>query len=711
MNQSPSISPIARKDIGELNQKIQRFHKGEIPEERFKAFRLTRGVYGQRQLGVQMLRIKLPYGKINSKQLVRIADISEAYTNGNLHATTRQCVQLHYIKLDDTPAIWTKLEEVGVTTREACGNTVRNLTASPYAGIDPDEPFDITPYAEAVFKYFLRNPICQDMGRKVKMAFSSSDKDAAYTYFHDFGFIPRLKTVDGKETRGFKIVVGGGLGAQAFVAPTAFEFLPEDQLIPFLEAGLRVFDRYGEREKRFKARLKYLIDEKRGVGLAKFLSLVKEERKALKQDHITINNEQLFPEIPLPPTNANGKIIDQQKYEEWLQTNVFEQKQKGFYGVSIKLLLGNIKSPTARSLARLVQQYAADDMRLTVNQGILLKFVHKESLPLLFQELDALGLAETGFGTIADITACPGTDTCNLGVTNSTGIALELEQLIRKDYHHLINSSDIQIKISGCMNSCGQHMAANIGFHGSSIKHGQKVVPALQVVLGGGVDKEGKGFIAEKVIKLPTKRIPEALGLLLDDYEDRAVEEDYFNDHFLKKGKRYFYDLLKHLGDLSSLQATDYIDWGHSEDFVPEIGVGECAGASFDLVGTVLGDAVEKLTEAREALETGLYQEAVYNSYNVFVVSAKALLLSADVRCNTQIGILRDFESHFKKQPFALDFEGKVLQINTNKPTNDFANGYLQQAEFFFQEVTAYREEQLSSLDEKKLVVSNYYKA
>ncbi|MGI9545203.1 MAG: nitrite reductase [Cyclobacteriaceae bacterium] len=710
MNHS-SISPIAKKDIGELKQKIGRFHKGEIPEERFKAFRLTRGVYGQRQLGVQMLRIKLPYGKIDSQQLVRIADISEAHTNGNLHATTRQCIQLHYIKLDDTPAIWTKLEEVGVTTREACGNTVRNLTASPYAGIDPEEPFDVTPYGEAVFQYFLRNPICQDMGRKVKMAFSSSEQDAAYTYFHDFGFIPRLQTIDGQETRGFKVVVGGGLGAQAFVAPTAFEFLPEDQLIPFLEAGLRVFDRYGEREKRFKARLKFLIDEKRGIGLAKFLSLVEEERRSLQQDRIAINSKQLYPELPLPPTTANGKVTDQEKYEEWLQTNVFEQKQKGFYGVNIKLLLGNIKAPTARSLASLVRQYAANDMRLTVNQGILLKFVHKESLPMLFQELDALGLAETGFGTIADITACPGTDTCNLGVTNSTGIAIELERLIRKDYHHMINTSAIQIKISGCMNSCGQHMAANIGFHGSSIKHGQKVVPALQVVIGGGVGLDGNGFIAEKVIKLPTKRIPQALSLLLDDYGDRAAEEDYFNDYFLKKGKRYFYDLLKHLGDLSTLRPTDYIDWGHSEDFVPEIGVGECAGASFDLVGTVLGDAVEKLTEAREALETELYSEAVYNSYNVFVISAKALLLSEDVRCNTQIGILRDFESHFHNRPFAQDFEAIVLQLNSHKPTVDFANSYLLQAELFFEKVTAYREEQLNLLDEEKLVVSNHYKA
>ena len=257
-----TISKVAAADIQELDQKIQSFRMGQIAEERFKSFRLARGVYGQRQQGVQMFRIKLPYGKLTADQLDTIADLSETYTNSNLHLTTRQNIQLHFVKLEDTPEMWRRLEQSGLTIKEACGNTVRNITASPFAGIDPEEPFDVTPYARAVFEYFLRNPINQEMGRKFKIAFSSSRSDAAFTFIHDIGLVPKVNA--GK--RGFEVLVGGGLGAQSFMALKAYDFLPEESLIPFIEATLRVFDRYGERERRHKARFKYLIDPKKGIG-------------------------------------------------------------------------------------------------------------------------------------------------------------------------------------------------------------------------------------------------------------------------------------------------------------------------------------------------------------------------------------------------------------------------------------------------------------
>ena len=263
-----NVSEAARKDILELQANIRAFRKGEFPEERFRHYRLTRGVYGQRQQGVQMFRTKIPFGKLTADQLIAIANTSEKYATGNLHLTTRQNIQYHYVKLEDSPAVWTALAQAGVTAREACGNTVRNLTASAKAGIDPDELFDVSPYVQASFEYFLRNPICQDMGRKIKPAFSSSDKDSAFTYFHDFGFIPRIKIENGEEIRGFKVVVGGGLGAQSMVAKTAYEFLHEDEIIPFMEAGIRVFDRYGERKTRMKARLKFLIKK---IGLENYL--------------------------------------------------------------------------------------------------------------------------------------------------------------------------------------------------------------------------------------------------------------------------------------------------------------------------------------------------------------------------------------------------------------------------------------------------------
>ncbi|MEL6925057.1 MAG: nitrite/sulfite reductase, partial [Bacteroidota bacterium] len=621
----PLFVHLARAKLIDISLQLR---SGEMHEERFKHYRLTRGVYGQRQLGVHMFRTKIPFGKLTTAQLVRLADVSEEFTNGNLHLTTRQNVQMHYVKLKDTPAIWTRLGEVGVTAREACGNTVRNLTGSANAGIDPDELFDVSPYVQAVYEYFLRNPICQDMGRKIKPAFSSSDKDSAYTYFHDFGFIPRVQEVDGTAQRGFKVVVAGGLGAQSMVAQTAFEFLAEDQIIPFMEAAIRVFDRYGEREKRFKARMKFLVKK---IGLEAFLELVETERKAIKNKSVAIDrNAVTIPEPPAQKTVPTQQAYDADRYQQWLATNVFEQKQKGWYAIQVKVNLGDIMAPEARKFAQLVSDYAADDIRITVNQGFLIKFIRKEYLPHLFNELTKIGLGASGFNTIADITACPGTVTCNLAVTNSTSIADKLEEVIREEYPHFINEHDMKIKISGCMNACGQHMAADIGLHGSSIKKKPLVIPAMQIVLGGGVNAEGNGLVAERVIKLPTKRIPDALRLLLDDFDNHGEQGEYYNVYFQRQGKMYFYNLLKHLGNLDTLADDELIDWGEAQNYVQAIGVGECAGVAFDVVGTIINDAREKIELSQAALEEGLLADSIYHSYSAMVIGAKALLLSAD---------------------------------------------------------------------------------
>ncbi|MEK7253283.1 MAG: nitrite/sulfite reductase, partial [Bacteroidota bacterium] len=467
------------------------------------------------------------------------------------------------------------------TGREACGNTVRNITASANAGIDPDEPFDVSPYVQAAFEYFLRNPICQDMGRKIKSAFSSSEKDSAFTYFHDFGFIPKVKIIDGQEVRGFKVLIAGGLGAQAIEAQVAHEFLEEDLILPFKEACLRVFDRFGEREKRMKARLKFLVQK---LGLEKFLTLVEEERLALKNQKFEVDRSLVSEGAPSAKlsvqqlaTLLTTQPSEPEKFRTWLKTNVFEQKQKSFFGVNLSVHLGNLTSEQARRLAQLAKDWAADDVRITVNQGLLLRFVRPEALPHLHNELSKIGLGEAGFNSTADITACPGTDTCALGVTSSTGLAAQLESLVREEFPHLLEEQFLKINISGCMNSCGQHMAASIGFHGSSIKRGEFVVPAMQVVLGGGVDPEGKGFLAEKIIKLPTRRLPQAVRLLLNDYEANALSEtvagsgEYFNDYFRRQGNRYFYDLLKPLADLATLTDRELFDWGQNSEYVQSI--------------------------------------------------------------------------------------------------------------------------------------------
>ena len=693
-------NPVVEQDIIDLERKIHLFREGKMDDDRFRSLRLARGVYGQRQQGVQMVRIKIPFGKLTTQQLLRIADVSDEYATGNLHLTTRQDIQLHYVSLDRTPELWAQLERDELTLREACGNTVRNITASARAGIDPNEPFDVSPYAYELFRYLLRNPVCQEMGRKFKIAFSASEEDSAFTFIHDIGVIPQVRTVNGEEQRGFKVMIGGGLGAQPHLAEVAYEFLPEEQLIPFTEAVLRVFDRHGERNKRLKARMKFLLQS---IGLEALMELVEQEWKAVQVKSYWVDRNIVSEPAPVTESFSEITVPNAEKYQQWLDTNVFEQKQQGFYGVFIKLPLGDLHSSTARKLAPIVQRYAANDIRITVNQGLLLKYLRKDALPHLFLALDEWQLAQPGFDSVADITACPGTDTCNLGISNSTGIAKVLEEVIIQEYPDLIRNNDLKIKISGCPNSCGQHGLAGIGFHGSSMKDSSKrVIPALQVLLGGGVDGHGNGRIANKVLKIPSKRGPQALRLLLDDYDEHRNEGEYYADYVErqdKEGKHYFYHLLKPLTDLEEVAADEYFDWGHSqEDFKVEAGVGECAGVIIDLIATLLYETEEKLDWAHQSLAKEAYADAIYHAYNVFVSAAKALLLSENKKSNTQMDIIRAFDEHFVATgilPIEGGFENKVLQINKNEPTEAFAQNYVASAAEFLKQVHQVRDQQL----------------
>jgi len=695
------VSQAAQDDIIELETKINAYRSLQFDEDKFRSFRLTRGVYGQRQEGVQMIRIKLPYGRVSPEQLIRISDISDKYASSTLHLTTRQDIQIHYVKLENSPKVWEELEQVGITLREACGNTVRNITASAYAGVDAHEPFDVTPYAHALFEYFLRNPICQDMGRKFKMAFSSSDTDTAYTFIHDLGFIPREKEIEGKRVRGFKVVIGGGLGAQPFMAQTAYEFLEEDYIIPFTSAVIRVFDHYGERTKRHKARLKYLLA---GIGLEEFMRLVELEKKGLPEQKLAIDHANIIStNIPEKKTWDAVKVTNEKKYDAWFKTNVIAQKHEGYYAVNVKQLLGNQTSTTARAFAHVVKKYASDDIRITVNQGWLLKFVQKEALPHLFNDLDALGLADPGFDSTADITACPGTDTCNLGISSSTGISVALEKMLKEEFSDIIYNTDIKIKISGCMNACGQHTIANIGFHGMSIKKGDRVLPAMQVLLGGGVEADGSGSIADKIVKLPTKRCLPAVKELLNDYEANGLEGEYYNVYYRRQvaaDKMYFYKMLKPFSDLDTLTDLDFIDWGQDVQYVTEVGVGECAGVMLDLVSTLLYDTEEKLRWAMKLYDKGAYADALYASYVTIVGGAKAMLTMEGINCNTQMGILNDFDKHYiqtGKFAFKGVFAEEVVEVNNTEPSKDFATRYMNKAIAFIEQIKAHRISTVSS--------------
>lgn len=684
-------NPLVEKDILDLEKKIRQFHEGSIDPEKFRSLRLARGVYGQRQQGVQMVRIKLPFGKVTAKQLRKIADISDEYSNGNLHLTTRQDVQIHHVSLDRTPELWAKLEEDDITLREACGNTLRNVTASATAGIDPKEPFDVSAYAQAVFQYFLRKAFCQELGRKFKIAFSSSEEDTAYTFMHDIGFIPKVAIVNGKLTRGFKVVVGGGLGAQPYPAQTAFGFLEEEKIIPFTEAALRVFDRHGERNNRHKARLKYLIAQ---VGLETFLALVKEEQRALIHPVYSIERNSVKIQPPSGKIYTGLRPANPEPYQRWKDTNTFEQKQAGFFGVYVRVQLGNISSEKAREIARITEAYAADDIRITINQGLLLKFVPEAALSGLFRELSILGLDLPGFNGAGYITACPGTDTCNLGISSSTGITKELEKVIHEEYPDLIYETDLKIKISGCMNSCGQHSLAQIGFHGSSIKSGNLVVPALQLVLGGGATGDGKGRFSEKILKFPSRRGPDLLRAILNDYENNAQVEETFNAYYDRAGKDYFYQLLKHFSDVSTIDPGELIDWGAEEKYKPAIGVGECAGVQIDLVQTLFFEAEEKFQSAEESLRAENFGDAVYHVYSALVHAAKGVLLTEQVHVNTQESVIRLFDEKFGS---AWGFRNKLLKIREESPSPAFAISYLKEGNKLFNQIKLIRQTTLTN--------------
>jgi sulfite reductase (ferredoxin) len=677
---------IVEKDILELGRKIEQFKDGSLHEDKFRALRLARGVYGQRQQGVQMIRIKLPFGKVTARQLRRIAAVSDEYSNGHLHITTRQDIQIHYVSLDRTPQLWADLEKDDVTLREACGNTVRNVTASPVAGIDPNEPFDVAPYADWVFRYFLRKPFGQELGRKIKIAFSSNTNDDAYAFIHDFGFIPLVQN----GLKGFKVLVGGGLGAQPVLAKTAYEFLPALEIIPFIEASIRVFDRHGERNNRNKARLKYLIAK---IGWEHFQTLVEEERKAVQFTEGDVPLFEQQPEVsPYNPATTLAEVIENASdpaFKEWLKTNVFEQKQSGYVAAFLKIQLGNFTTDQARRLADLMDWYAADDARFTIDQSVLLKFLLPEQLSELYTKLKEINLADSGYNGLNDVTACPGTDTCNLGISNSTEVARVIEGVIRDEFPELIYHTDIKIKISGCMNSCGQHGLAHIGFHGSSMKVEGATIPALQVLLGGGNNGFGFGRIAEKVIKLPSKRVLDSIRFLVNNYLELRLEDELFNDYYDRQGNKYFYDLLKPLADTTQLNPSDYIDWGQDEQFKTAIGVGECAGVVIDLVATLIFDAEEKIDAAQEAFREARYADSLYHTYAAGIHTAKALLLGNNIRCNTHQGIISDFDQHLV-QNYRFEgynsFEELILQIRMREAGEAFAKEYLAAVKSFVEQ-------------------------
>jgi sulfite reductase (ferredoxin) len=674
------MPPDLAEEIDLFEAQLELRRQGKMDERIFAETRLRRGAYGQRYDNGQrhdgvdsralefpdaptkgpetlwhapgMLRIKIPYGGVTPRQLDVLAELAEEYSDAILHITTRQDVQLHYIHIDDAPTVMRRLAAVGITTREACGNGVRNLTGCPLAGVCRTEAFDVTPYADALFRFLLGHPDCQDFGRKFKIAFSGCAHEACgLVMLHDLGAIGRTQIVDDEEVRGFDIYVGGGLGTTPHQAKLLFEFAPEGELLPLTQAVSRVFARLGEKTNRNRARIKFLVSK---LGIDEFRLLVEEERAALPHDP---RWTEYLPGVPdaaeeplLPAVSPNGAGAPE-GYGEWVRSNVYRQRQDGYAVATVALPLGDISSEQTRRLAEVARRYVGDAVRTTVEQNIVLRWVREADLPALYAELGELRLAEPGAGTIVDITACPGTDTCKLGIASSRGLAGELRtRLAQKQYELDESVRGLRIKVSGCFNSCGQHHVADIGFFGNTRNVGGYTVPHFQVVLGGRW-RENAGSYGLAVGAVPSKRIPEVVDRIAERFVSGRLPDETFQDFTARLGKAELSALLEDFKHVPSHDEdpSAYIDWGDSREFTrKDMGVGECAGEVVTRVDLELSAAESTVLSAQIALEDDDLVTADQRAYEAMLSAAQSLVRTQMPHPpNDPDGIVREFRERF----------------------------------------------------------------
>ncbi|MBI2885125.1 MAG: nitrite/sulfite reductase [Candidatus Omnitrophica bacterium] len=580
---SPNAS---REEIAEFRKLVEGYFLGEITPDQFKARRLHMGTYGIRATkDVHMMRIKVPQGNLTADQLEALADVAEAYSKSIGHITTRQDVQLYWIPTRDSPKVMARLSAVGLTTREACGNSVRNVTACHFAGVSPTELFDITKHSEAVTAHFLRNPASQQLPRKFKIAFEGCSEDHAKTVIHDIGAVAAIQEQGGKQVIGFKLYVGGGLGAAPMQAILLEPFTPATELLRTCEAAVRVHDRLGDRKNKATARIKFVVKR---LGADAFRKEVFAERDKLPayaypDMHVTETDERppVATDVPAAPTvnptpggGVNGT------YQRWIFTNVMGQRQAGYSVVTIRLRLGDISSSQMRSLAKIVRRYCGGKLRTTIDQNLVLCWVRSEHLTSLFSELEPVGLAETEAGKLHDVTSCPGAETCQLGISASRGLARAIEAKFKDAKMGGPDVDDVRVKISGCPNSCGQHHIADIGFFGGARKVNDRLAPHFQLMLGG-LCEEGKVEFAKPVLKLPAKRIPDAVLRMLELYrKDRTSPDERFRAFSARVGTGYWQQALDSFTTLPPHEQSPeaYRDWGAETEFsLGDMGPGECA--------------------------------------------------------------------------------------------------------------------------------------
>jgi sulfite reductase (ferredoxin) len=647
------------EEIDTFEGQISLKKQNKLDDKVFAETRLRRGTYGQRydngqrDDGIQvqtlnfpsgtllkgpetlwdapgMQRIKVPFGGLTTAQMEVLAELADEYSDGILHVTTRQDFQLHYIHIEDTPDLMRRLAAVGITSREACGNTVRNVTACPLAGICRSEAFDVTPYADEVAKFLLGHDDTQDFGRKFKTAFSGCEHHACgLVRMHDLGFLAQVKEVDGELKRGFKVFVGGGLGTIPYQAQILREFATEDEIMPLSQATARVFARLGEKKNRNRARIKFLVES---VGIEEFRRLVDEELKTLPKDErwtSYLENVPNHSETPVKPAfSLNGDPVSAE-FNAWYETNVYPQRQEGYSTITVNLPLGDLTSDQMYGLVDIARKYVGDNIRTTVEQNIVLRWVSNHDLPALYQELAEIGLGESGAGTIVDITSCPGTDTCKLGIASSRGLAGELRTRLAAKNASLPEAvKNLRVKVSGCFNSCGQHHIADIGFFGNSRRSGNRKVPHFQLVLGGQWEENGGSF-GMAIGAIPSKRVPDVLDMLTDRYAHERERGESFQSWITRLGKQAVRAMLEPYTALPTFEENPelFSDWGNSRVYsINDIGIGECAGEVVSLFSIEISQAESEHFEALVALDDGHFVKADESAYRSMVMAARALV-------------------------------------------------------------------------------------
>jgi sulfite reductase beta subunit-like hemoprotein len=578
------VIPILEQEFDDFDTEAGKFLEEKLTEEEFIGFRLKQGVYGQRQPGVQMIRVKLPYGGVSPEQMEAFADVIEAYAPlAKGHITTRQNIQIHHVPLDDAAKLIRELGDAGLSSREGCGNTVRNVTGDPYAGVAEDETFDPTPYAAAYVRYFVRHPTTQLMPRKWKTAFTASDADRAITPIHDLGFIPRIK--DG--VKGFKVVVGGGTSIMPRIAETITEFAAAEdgEYLKVSEAALRIFDRQEWlRANRARARIKVLVDK---IGIEEFNQRMDEEldgdwvqdrdfEGALERGRIDTDEEAAAPAVPESYSSPNG---DKPQFERFLDGNVTAQRQEGFSAIEVKVTRGDLSPEQFRGLAAIMREFSGGFARTSVEQNFVLRWVRDEALYDLWVRLGELGLGGAGAQEVTDVVSCPGTDSCKLGITSSMGLNAAIQKRVEEMEITDPLTRQIHIKMSGCPNGCGQHHIGNIGFYGASLKVNGRAMPAY-IPHVGGQSHAGATFGKRLKSRLPAKRVPDAVERWLRFYEEQRNEGEIFTEFVERIGTEEFEKQVADLAmpaDFNLENMLQFVDWNRSEPYKVERGEGECA--------------------------------------------------------------------------------------------------------------------------------------